>query len=348
MHAILKASLTRDAHLHFFVAAILLVCSVALIIVGVFPFRPRSYISNFTLYLAAWIMFVAPAFLYHLFLQRPDSPFAFAREYLSERKAKHLDGLPVIIAAIIFMPMFSAMKSSIPNFTEYRWDETFIEADRVLFGQDAWLTLQPYVGFPIVTSAISFFYHAWFLLIYSGTIYFAIYAPSFRRTYFFCFFSSWFLIGIVLATVFASVGPCFLDPLFGLSDFSGQMEYLRRVDEKFPVLVLDVQQRLLAWHSLGDHGIGRGITAMPSMHVALATLFWLAIRQAVPKLGWLFFSFLVVTFIGSIHLAYHYAVDGIVSFVCAVLIWKVARSLSADHQLRQHLAQSRDSEISKE
>ena len=132
-----------------------------------------------------------------------------------------------------------------------------------------------------------------------------------------------------MAIAFASVGPCFMEPLLGDDTFADQMVYLHEAGERYPVLVLEVQQILLDWHAIGQHGIGRGITAMPSMHVALATIFWLATRRIYRWAGWFFFVFLAVIFVGSIHLAYHYAVDGIVAFVGAILIWIVAGRLTS-------------------
>ena len=58
---------------------------------------------------------------------------------------------------------------------------------------------------------------------------------------------------------------------------------------------------------------------MPSMHVGLAFLFWLAMRETPASK--FFLGFYVVIFVGSVHLAYHYAVDGIVSTGLVALLW---------------------------
>jgi len=75
------------------------------------------------------------------------------------------------------------MKAAIPLFNEFGWDAVFIQADRVIFGTDAWKILQPVLGYPIVTSALSIAYHAWILLIYAGGIYFAVYQRQIGRRY---------------------------------------------------------------------------------------------------------------------------------------------------------------------
>ena len=68
---------------------------------------------------------------------------------------------------------------------------------------------------------------------------------------------------------------------------------------------------------------------MPSMHVAMVFLFWLAIREGFPRVGrWIFWLFVVI-WISSVHLAYHYAVDGLVSVVLVWLIWRGSGALFA-------------------
>ncbi|HMO69504.1 MAG TPA: phosphatase PAP2 family protein [Novosphingobium sp.] len=105
------------------------------------------------------------------------------------------------------------------------------------------------------------------------------------------------------------------------------MAYLKEADRQFPVLVLDVQQLLLFWHFSGEHGLGRGITAMPSMHVGLAFLFFLAMRHQGRIAAWAFGAFFVVIALASVHLGYHYAVDGYVSMALTGAIWWAAKRL---------------------
>jgi hypothetical protein len=235
-------------------------------------------------------------------------------------------GLPLVAAVIVFMPTFSVMKASIPLFTDYTWGAALIAADRAIFGTDPWRLLQPLVGYPFITSALSVAYHLWLLLIYAGSVWFAVYCrdDAVRLRYFASYFTLWTVCGIAMAIGLASVGPCFVSPILGLDAFGEQMDYLNAANQRYPVMVLEVQEILLQWHRSGQHGLGRGITAMPSMHVALATLFWLAIRRGSRLLDLFFGLFLVVIFIGSIHLAYHYAVDGIVGAAIAFGIWRMS------------------------
>jgi len=70
--------------------------------------------------------------------------------------------------------------------------------------------------------------------------------------------------------------------------------------------------------------IGGGISAMPSLHVAVSLWIALVVRSYVPKaslVGWTYFGLI---FVGSIHLGWHYALDSIAAVVLALLAWAVA------------------------
>jgi membrane-associated phospholipid phosphatase len=100
------------------------------------------------------------------------------------------------------------------------------------------------------------------------------------------------------------------------------MLYLQTANQDYPLMVLDVQKTLLDWQQSGGSQLGRGISAMPSMHVSLAFLFFLMMRHVSPLAGRLFGVYFVIILIGSVHLGYHYAVDGYVSIIITGLIWK--------------------------
>ncbi|MEO6153464.1 MAG: phosphatase PAP2 family protein, partial [Croceibacterium sp.] len=205
-----------------------------------------------------------------------------------------------------------------------------ITADRAIFGTDAWRLLQPMLGYPLVTSLLSYAYHAWVGLIYAGAIYFSFGAQDreVRARYFITFFTIWTVVGLALATGMASVGPCFVGPLLGYHEFDQLVAYLNAANEQHRVMVLPVQQELLAGYLTDARGLGQGIAAMPSMHVGLATLFALATWRINKLAGVLFTVFAAVIAVASVHLAYHYAVDGIVAAAVTIMTWAVAGPLA--------------------
>ncbi len=261
--------------------------------------------------------------------QRPDRPFAHLRQRYLVRPAIEttLQQVPILAVLIAFLPFFSAMKSAIPLFTSYTWDRTFIEIDRALFlGHDPWQLLQPVLGYPIITATLALFYHLWFLLIYIGCVSF-VFLPidnSIRRRFVLTFLLTWAVVGGAMATAFASYGPCFVKPLLGYTDFDAQMGYLRSANQIYTVMTVPVQQMLLEGHHTSSHSLGSGISAMPSMHIAVAFIFYLASRRLSAPWGKACLAFFILIWIASVHLAYHYAIDGLVSVLAVGAIWKAS------------------------
>lgn len=267
-----------------------------------------------------------------LYRHRPESPVAHlkARYSTPEFRRIVLAGLPMLGVAILLLPFFSKMKSAIPLFNDYTWDAAFIEWDRaIFFGRDAWEVMQPVLGYPVVTAFLALLYQLWFLLLYPGVLFFAFCEVDsrVRRQFFLSYVLSWTLIGGAMATWLASVGPCFVGPMLGDRTFDAQMAYLYAADEQVPIMVLPVQEMLLEWYAEAENGLGSGITAMPSMHVAIAFLFWIAVRRIDRRWGAAFGAFFSITWISSVHLAYHYAVDGLVSVIAVAAIWKVSQAI---------------------
>lgn len=321
--------MSAETRLSLVVLLIVVLLGGALHAVGVHPLRPSGYAANLLLFVAAWFVMASIRLTRNLLRNRPARPLAYlwAHEFGPEYRERVKHALPILLAAIIFLPTFSAMKSAIPLFQPYIWDQTFIDLDRQIHGTDAWRLLQPALGFPVVTFLISALYQLWILLIYMGTIHVALHIGDrdLRLRYFRSFFAIWIVNGVCLAILFASVGPCFAEVMLGNRHFADQMAYLQRADMHWPVMSLEVQQQLIQWHSSGSTGLGRGISAMPSMHVSLAFLFFLAVRRISRAMGILFGLYAAVILLGSVHLAYHYAVDGYVSIATTLILWMAFR-----------------------
>ena len=326
----MREHMTGEIPVIFLALMLIAFASFALLSIGVPPYQGlQVYMYNSVCIAASWIALsvaiAAPGF----WRDRPESPIRYLLfdAFGPDHAKRTVTGLMTVLAIIAFSSSFNMVKSAIPLFTPYTWDPALIAADRALhFGYDPWRLLHPLLGYPLVSSALSIAYHFWFLLIYAGTIWFAIYEkdPALRRRYLIAYLLIWSVIGMALAVGLASVGPVFVRPLFGIDTFDEQMAYLRAADAQWPIWTLQVQQELLAWHHSGSHGFGRGISAMPSMHVALAFLFFLAMRHISSAAATFFGVFFVLILLGSVHLGYHYALDGYVSILITGLIWKLA------------------------
>jgi len=99
-------------------------------------------------------------------------------------------------------------------------------------------------------------------------------------------------------------------------------EKLSMLDQQQPINAVQYQQRLLEYYENPDIRMG-GISAMPSLHNGTAFLF-VCLFWKFPAARLLSLIFLALTFIGSIVLAWHYAVDAFLAFPVAYLAWWVS------------------------
>jgi hypothetical protein len=205
--------------------------------------------------------------------------------------------------------------------------------DRALgFGRLPWEYLQPILGIPVVTAGINFAYDIWFGVMFAMLIWQAFFArnTAIRMQFLLAFAFSWFIAGNVLAVVFSSVGPCFYGYLHAPDPYAAQIAYLREAADQWPVWSVQIQDML--WNSYkSTMGRNIGISAMPSMHIVMVALFAITGWRMSKWWGIALTIFAVVVIIGSIHLAWHYAVDGIAGTALAFIFWWVAGVIVRAH-----------------
>ena len=213
---------------------------------------------------------------------------------------------------------YRALKVAIPRLNDFYADPYFIKIDRAIFGTDPWRITHAIFG-PEATGIIDFLYVLWvpvIVLMFVWAIFSRDRHFQFRAAS--TYLVIWILIGNVLATLLASVGPCFYDAQFDSTYFAPLMEQLHQIEG---LRALKIQEFLLS--ATGDESIGAGISAMPSVHVAMTTLL---VLMAWDRFGprWqtgLALAYHVTIFVGSVHLAWHYAVDGMLSMALVALLW---------------------------
>lgn len=233
--------------------------------------------------------------------------------------------LPVMLILPFFGATFTNLKVLIPAIAPFSLDPTFAEWDRLLHGGHyPWQILQPLLGYPYVTSAINAVYHFWFFLAY-GVAFWQIVStdrPRLRMRYLLTFVLAWAIIGNVAAMLLSSAGPVYYGRVTGLPDpFAPLMSYLHQASTVAPVPALGVQDML--WRLYESHGIavGGGISAMPSLHVAIAVSFVLLARAIDRRLAIAFAVFATLILIGSVHLGWHYAIDGYAAIIGICALW---------------------------
>lgn len=285
-----------------------------------------------TLSVIGALCFLIWRFAYAAMVVKPKSPIKWLAADLKatiRNPDMVLDGVICFVATGVMAAAFTALKDMIPMLSPYSWDLRFAELDRVLHGgTDVWALLWPVFGTPVLTTALNAAYHIWFPLLYV-MVFLACFDrrdPNRGMVFLTAFALTWIIGGNLLATVYASVGPVYFEA-FGFGDtFVPQMEALERMNQIMPVWALDIQKMLLENHLA--NGPVRGISAMPSMHVATSVIMALYGFSYARWLGWCLTGFAAVILIGSVHLAWHYAVDGYASIALALVVWSVAKALT--------------------
>lgn len=251
---------------------------------------------------------------------------AFRRDYL--RIERVVGALLAGAAVPLVINLYGQWKLRIPRIQPFAWDEAFAAADRVMhFGRHPWEWLQPVLGHPLITSSLDLVYYTWLPLV--GLVC-AWQAWSPRREarlrFFLVFTVVWVVLGNLMATLVSSAGPCYWDELgLGPNPYAGLFAYHEAVRETYPLGTAFVQEALWSVY-LGERPGSPylGISAMPSIHVAMPTLYALAARATSPRLAAAFAGYAGLILLGSVHLGWHYAIDGYFSVVAVVAFWKLS------------------------
>lgn len=292
---------------------------------------PFGFLPNFSSYGLLLLVLLIFGVCWHaitvMIFVRPARLTRYLLTSLKPYLAPHrlLFAAPVLLLIPVFASTFTFFKSAIPALHPYTWDAFFSAWDFRLHGNNyPWALLQPLLGHAPITGGINFLYNLWFFIMYAliTTQAFDTRNPALRMRFLLSFVLSWVVLGTLGAIYFASMGPCY-DPGIpaNISPYSPLLSYLRETDKIVPVWALDVQQRLWDDFQSQKPGLGSGISAMPSMHVATATLMALFGWKYSRIAGIALTLYALIIFVGSVHLAWHYALDGYLGALGAWLIW---------------------------
>lgn len=269
-----------------------------------------------------------------LVFEKPASPFLALIGDLHavlRSPARLVNGLPVVLGVLLCTKALLDIKENIPAINPFSWDEAMMLLDRQLHGGvDPWLWLQPVFGHAPISFVINMAYNLWLAILFGVWVYVA-FQPKFditRQQFLIAFMIAWIVGGTLLAAIFSSAGPVYYG-LIGLSPdpYAPLLDYLRATDRSLPILALDMQQLLWDGYT-GKITPYLGISAFPSMHNALATLFALLAWRMNRVAGIVMTVFAGLILIGSVHLAWHYAVDSYAGILIGLTSWWIAGHLA--------------------
>lgn len=231
-----------------------------------------------------------------------------------------------LLAVALVLSFFSMAKSILSFYVPFYADPYLAEADRFLHGgvyPHDWLL--PMVKGNELTLFFNNAYIVWFIVFVASIAVACCCDPntSRRLRFLWTFCLSWIICGTGLAWLFSSCGPIYYHLYYpDLPDpYTNLMEWLPVADKGNPVQTLEGREFL---HSMITDDVipdVNGISSMPSQHVAIAWLVALYARSINRMAGVLAFSYAIVILLGSVVLAWHYAIDGYVGIIIVSLLW---------------------------
>lgn len=227
-----------------------------------------------------------------------------------------------------FICSYSSLKQATPLFKSFDSDIILYKLDYFIhFNNIPWALLQNWLGHPILTRFIDYCYLAWGGIFFITLLWMAYTRrKSLRIQFLLSLVLCWIIIGNIFSTLFASVGPCYYGNITATltNPYTPMLEYLHSIPSLQAVQIQDV---LWQSYSTGRFMPLGGISAMPSMHVSIAVLMALTYRKVNPYLGFLFCLFALIIQVGSVHLGWHYAIDGYFSILATITIWRLTSIL---------------------
>ncbi|MBK5569388.1 phosphatase PAP2 family protein [Ensifer sp. SSB1] len=233
-----------------------------------------------------------------------------------------------IFVAMIFV--FSTVKSTIPVIAPFSWDQTLFRLDRALFGGvDPYVVTSKVFGNAYGLVALNFVYNLWMVIFTVSMVVVPwIGNHELRLRYIFTTLLTWFVGGNVVALLLSSSGPCFVELLYGDDTYAPLMTLLKDVNAVTGMVWALIAQDIL-WESYTrDVGGISGISAMPSLHVAVAVIIACVAWQRGGLCRGIGLVYAVTIYIGSIQLGWHYATDGIMGGGIALLFWNASAYLT--------------------
>ena len=265
-------------------------------------------------------------------VRQPGAGFSTDALYADLKNRFSLEGSAglalLLVGFSVTISLFQSVKAVIPVIKPFAYDATFAEIDRVIHGGFyPHELLQPLMGYPLVTFATLLLYNLWLPLVFVVFISQVLDRsdPALRQRYFLSFALGWIFIGTIGAVALSSAGPAYYARVLGLPPGTGPyadlVAYYGAAADVVPLFLADMHEMLWGIFESGVLQPGAGISAMPSVHVALATHMFLVARHKGPGRAWIFGIYGAVILAGSVHLGWHYAVDGYLGGALMALIW---------------------------
>jgi hypothetical protein len=300
-------------------------------------FSLRIYRMPALITIASCIVFYGAGMLLYLILIKRQKQLFTILSGKIKAYCTDTDHIINVLLALLIMPvvisLYTSFKIMLPNLVPFYLDPAFMEIDRLIhFGHDPWQLTHAVFGGAEATAIIDSLYSLWFFILW-GFIFFNIFLNKDlkqRMQYIICSVLVWMLLGSLSALILSSAGPVYYLKVTGTTtSFVDLIKILHSMNEELiangnliKIWALFIQDMLWELYMAKETEFGSGISAMPSIHVAIAAQMAFFSFQVNRWLGWVMLAYLAIILIGSVHLGWHYAIDGYVSIILTYGLWR--------------------------
>lgn len=240
----------------------------------------------------------------------------------------------------VFNSAFTVAKNLLGYFNPYQWDESFAILDQSLHGgTDPWILYFPALQALGIEPATVVYIHIWGFLNFFLPVFVLLFEtnPALRLRFFLLYGIVWVGLGNFVAGVFLSAGPVYYGLVTG--DAGRFADLFAAIDAYGFQATITPRLQAILWtfHVEGRTLFGTGISAFPSVHVAMATLIGLYLWRKLGRFGAVALLFPLAIQIYSVLLGWHYAVDGYFSIIVVVAAWYACARFQRRREARSRL-----------
>jgi hypothetical protein len=233
-------------------------------------------------------------------------------------------GLTFGFITMTMLGSFHSLKQSIGQVRGLPWDPALSDVDIWLHGgQPAYRWLEALMT-PLFLKGIDRIYAVWGVVSFGFSVWCAWTPTALGQRARLAWMMLWVFAGTVAAWAFASGGPIMLDDPARAYHYQGLFAAL---DGTFGTFARQLQESFRNLYETDTIMPFGGVSAMPSMHVAGITFVTIVGWHISRWLGLALTAFAVLILIGSVVLAWHYAIDGYAGALLAWMVWAASGRL---------------------